>query len=287
MASPEEEHYRVMFSDRLKYAVQQPTSVLRPLFMQEMIEGEQAYFDGFGAKSKPRKKQYKNEDTQYTTTARDRRAIVLEEYYDAELFDKGDDKRLMQYLRPDGQYVQNCIAAFDRNDDEVIVTALAGSAWGGKNGTTEIPLPSGQKVPHGSVAGLTIEKLRAARKILKASNAIKKGDMPYCIIHPNATDDLLAETEIQTIDSNTIRALVDGEVDTFMGFRFVETTECPTGFAYCCTADSLIFGYNPSSVEVSLDRLPQKTNSRQLLIERTCAATRYFEEKVVEIDLVV
>ena len=42
-----------------------------------------------------------------------------------------------------------------------------------------------------------------------------------CVINPAGLTDLLGTTQITSSDYNTVKALVQGELDTFLGFKFV------------------------------------------------------------------
>ena len=42
----------------------------------------------------------------------------------------------------------------------------------------------------------------------------------HMIIHSNGLQALLAETAVTSSDFNTVKALVNGELDTFLGFKF-------------------------------------------------------------------
>lgn len=38
---------------------------------------------------------------------------------------------------------------------------------------------------------------------------------------------LLRETEVSSYDFNNVKALVEGKIDTFMGFKFIRTQRLP------------------------------------------------------------
>ncbi|MBF9655991.1 phage capsid protein, partial [Streptococcus pseudopneumoniae] len=79
---------------------------------------------------------------------------------------------------------------------------------------TTVALPSAQKVAAAS-AGLPIAKLRSAREILLGADVdLDMG--ATCIINPAGLTDLLSATEITSSDYNTVKALVQGQVDTFL-----------------------------------------------------------------------
>ncbi len=71
--------------------------------------------------------------------------------------------------------------------------------------------------------GLTIEKWIEAKSLFE-KNGIAESDPSYQLyltVTQNQLDDLLRTIEIASADYNTVRALVIGDVDQFMGFTFV------------------------------------------------------------------
>ena len=66
---------------------------------------------------------------------------------------------------------------------------------------------------------MNIDKLRAAAKALNQKNVPSENRM--MLIHASQLDALLGETETTSSDFATVKALVRGEIDTFMGFRFI------------------------------------------------------------------
>lgn len=94
--------------------------------------------------------------------------------------------------------------AVGRRIDQIVINALAAS------GTTNT-------VPVGTT-NLTVDKLREASFLLNEDNVDQT--MRFIAIHPSQLKSLLAESETTSSDFNTIRALVQGEIDSFMGFKF-------------------------------------------------------------------
>lgn len=66
---------------------------------------------------------------------------------------------------------------------------------------------------------LNLDKLLAAKKALDAKNVPSEGRM--MVIHANGLSALLNETELTSSDFATIKALSAGEINTFLGFRFI------------------------------------------------------------------
>ena len=71
----------------------------------------------------------------------------------------------------------------------------------------------------GSTSNMNIEKIRAAAKALNEKNV--PSENRYMLMHASQLDALLGETEVTSSDFASVKALVQGEINTFMGFNFV------------------------------------------------------------------
>jgi N4-gp56 family major capsid protein len=69
----------------------------------------------------------------------------------------------------------------------------------------------------GSTSNMNIEKLRATAKAMNQKNVPSEGR--YLLMHASQLDALLGETEITSQDFASVKALVRGEVNQFMGFN--------------------------------------------------------------------
>lgn len=71
----------------------------------------------------------------------------------------------------------------------------------------------------GAGTNMNLAKLLAAKKALDAKNV--PADGRCMIIHANGLSALLDETELTSSDFATVKALSTGEIDTFLGFKFI------------------------------------------------------------------
>jgi len=71
----------------------------------------------------------------------------------------------------------------------------------------------------GTGTNLNLAKLLAAKKALDAKNVPAEGRC--AIIHANGLSALLDETELTSSDFATVKALSTGEINTFLGFKFI------------------------------------------------------------------
>ncbi|MAB53514.1 phage capsid protein [Marinobacter sp.] len=101
------------------------------------------------------------------------------------------------------ELVQVVANAIGRRQDQLILDALLAG--------------KGSTVVHGST-NLTVAKLRDTKKTMDKNNVPPEDR--HMIIHANNLASLLSETSVTSADFNTVRALVSGELDTFLGFKF-------------------------------------------------------------------
>jgi len=117
----------------------------------------------------------------------------------------------------------------------------------------------------GAASNMNIEKLRAAAKALNEKN-VPASDR-YMLMHASQLDALLGETEVTSSDFASVKALVQGEINTFMGFRFITIGDrdeggLPKPSTRTCFAwhkDSM--GYAESMAQkTEVNYIPEKTS---------------------------
>jgi hypothetical protein len=106
------------------------------------------------------------------------------------------------------ELVQVVSSAIGRRQDQLILDALGASS-------TSLVVTEDEG---GTDTGLNVAKLRAAKRLLDKNN-VPPTDR-HMIIHANSLASLLGETSVTSADFNTVRALVAGELNTFLGFTF-------------------------------------------------------------------
>jgi hypothetical protein len=256
-------------------------SLLRGAVDVESVTGEKAYFDQVGAVAAVARAS-RHSDTPLLETPHSRRQVGLTTYEWADLIDDADKVRML--ADPTSNYARAAAAAIGRAQDDVIITALGGTAKTGKEGATSTVLPSGQKIVHGS-AGLTVAKLVTAKKLLDANNvdpSIKR----YIVVSPEQIEDLLNITTVTSSDYNTIKALVQGDINTFVGFEFVTSNRLSTDgtsrLCYAWAGDGVKMAIG-KDVTARIDERSDKSYSTQVYYCATFGATRMEEDKVVEI----
>lgn len=144
-----------------------------------------------------------------------------------QLMDSFDELKIL--LDPKGKYVENAVAAAGRQMDRLIIHAFFDNA---STGTTGSGSTSFSSDGGGSVAvdfgasgnvGMTVAKLRDAKRQLMAANVDVDSEELFCGINAKAHDSLLGEIQVTSMDFNERPTLVDGRVMRFMGFSFIHT----------------------------------------------------------------
>ena len=215
------------FSANLYMLAQQKGSRLRGLVSNETLTGEKKFFTRMGSTIAVRKTG-RNEDSPIIETALDNRMIVPKDYHWGDMVDTME--KLKTLTDPSGKLSMSGSYALGRAMDDEIISAMTGTAYSGKDGTTPVVLPAAQKIAltvgsTGANVGLNVGKLIAAKS--KFGKADLDLDDPenalYLAVSQSQLDDLLAITQVTSSDYNSVKALVEGKVDTFMGFKFVRT----------------------------------------------------------------
>ena len=132
--------------------------------------------------------------------------LTLEDWIAAEYSDIFSQQKVNFDER--SELVQVLGNAIGRRQDQLVLAALAAS------GTS---LAVGNDVG-GTDTNMNVAKLRQAKGLMDKNN-VPPMDR-HIIIHSNGLQSLLAETAVTSSDFNTVKALVNGELNTFLGFQF-------------------------------------------------------------------
>jgi hypothetical protein len=248
------------------------------------VVGEKVFFERIGATVAVKRTQ-RHGDTPLANTAHSRRAATMYDYEWADLIDSQDKLRTL--IEPTNTYAINGAYAIGRAFDDEIIAALGGNAYTGKDGTTVSALPAAQKIA-AAATGLTLAKLIKAREMFGLSEVDE--DMYTIALTSKQMTDLLNTTEVRSADYNAVKALVKGEVNTFMGFNFVKVNRLPVDGA----SARLVYAYAksgvglhvPQDIKTRIGERADKSYATQVYLCASVGATRIEDEKVIEIACV-
>lgn len=270
------------FSANVQLLSQQRGSILRGGVSEEAVTGEKAFFDQVGAAAAV-KRTSRHGDTPVVETPHSRRMVTMDSYEWADLIDDVDKVKML--IDPTSTYAQAAAAAMGRAMDDAIIAAATGTAKTGKSGGTSTSMLAANQIANGS-ADLTVAKLIQAKKILD-NGSVDPSIPRHIAVGPDQIEALLNTTSVTSSDFNTVKALVQGEVNTFMGFQFHMSTRLAksgnirTCFAWAEDGIKLAVG---KDVQSRIDERADKSYSTQVYYCATFGATRMEEAKVVQID---
>lgn len=270
---------------------QQKGSLLRSCVYEEPITGDRAYIDQVGA-VEAQEVSSRHADTPLISTPHSRRRIAPTPAVYADLIDRADKARsLNEFSSP---YAMAGAMALGRRFDRLIIKCAFATAYTGVDGTTTVAFPAGNVVAVNSWAygvgsgniGLTISKLIEAKIILDSAD-VDPDEEKYFACHSKQIGNLLATTEATNSDYASVKALVEGKIDTFMGFRFKRTNLVETdsnAYRRCIAWNKSGIGLGiAEEIFTSIDELPTKNFSTQVYLRQDAGASRLEEAKVVEV----
>lgn len=146
--------------------------------------------------------------------------------------------------------------AIGRRQDQLILSALANS------GTS---LSVSNDIG-GTDTNMNVAKLRQAKGLLDKNN-VPPTDR-HIVIHSNGLQSLLSETAVTSSDFNTVKALVAGELDTFLGFQFHVLGDRTEGGLAISSSDRTCFAFHKDAIgygegiapKTEINYIPEKTS---------------------------
>ena len=273
------------FRDNFIHLSQQKGSKLREsVRVHTDVVGKYDHFDRIGQTS-AQLITSRHADTPTVDTPHSRRRVTLADYNWADLVDRADEIKMLS--SPASEYMKAGVWAMGRTMDDIIITAFNGSATSvsSDDSTSSVSFDSNNQIAHGS-ADLSLAKVIQSAKIL-ADNDVDPDEERYAVVGPAQIEAMLNSSTVTSSDYNSIRLLMKGEIDTFMGFKWITSTRLPKSgnyrkaFFYAKSAMGLSVGLD---VVTSIDKRPDKNNSMQPYAQMSLGSTRIEEAKIVEVS---
>ena len=278
------------FRDGITVRAAQRESRLRSkVEVEENIRGVSASRDFVGAR-RPARRTSRHGDTVLRDTPHDRRWIDLATYDDADLIDDPDKVKML--TDPTNAYSQAMAQGFGREMDIIAVEGMIGTTRTGVGGAgtpSTAPTSMITNTLARDVGPPSGEMLLS--DLLTMKGLFDSREQPperYWAVTNEQIQDLLNLAQVQSSDTNTVRALAEGNINSYMGFEWVRV-EVPIIQLDAAAADQITvawvrqavclgFGYD---VRASIDRRPDKNNSTQIFYSMDCGACRLDDLGVV------
>lgn len=284
--------YVNQFSANVMMLAQQTESRLLKAVRTETLNGEYGFFDQIGSVD-PVERTTRHADSPFTEVPHSRRRVAGRDWEMSEIIDKQDTIRTLQ--DPQGSYTRAFAMGMNRKKDATIIEAFFATAYTGKSGATTVSFTAGNQiavdyVESGSAtnSSLTVGKLRRARELLLDAE-VSEGRELYIACSQREINALLRDTTVTSADYNSVKALVNGEVNTFMGFDFIRLPSAH--LALNGSSNRRIMAWHKEGVlfaslmepEVRAAEDPTKGFNTRLYMRSTFGATRMEEARCVEI----
>lgn len=294
MASSIETAFQQSYHNEFEIKFQQNGSRLRPFVTVRPQNTKRDFHDRIGTVAFT-EKTTRHAPTVLEEVEHTRISVSMRDYRNAIPFDT-EDKLRMNLNDPRMAYAETQAKALGRQLDSVIIAAATGTTYTGEDGTTAETYSAStygvavDAVAPGQIAAdsnLTIEKLIQARSKLFTAEAVSDGEPLVCIVTQSQLNSLLRIAEIQNIDTNEIRALVRGSIDTYMGFNFIRTqllTKDANNVRTCLAfpKSAIVVGMADERT-TKIDQRADLNYTWQVWTQGTFGAARTWREKVVSI----
>lgn len=281
-------HYQIRYRDDVIELAQQRMSRLRRTVREDPDElhGKAGYFDRMGAVDA-------NEvtgvlqDITLSDVPLSRRRIVLRDFDWYGAVDRGDKRRISAGKALPMKYRDNAVRAMNRKYDDLIIAASTGNAESidKDDAAVNVPLPAAQKIAV-AASGLTKNKVIEAKQILDAAE-IDEDEERFAVVSAKQISDLLKITEATSSDFVAIKALVEGKVDTWIGFHWIRSERLGLdggGDRQCLfyVASAMGLAIGEDIVTDISPRLDKRGHPLQAAVMFSADATRIEDEKMVE-----
>lgn len=196
--------------------------------------------------------------------------VTLEDWNAAEYTDVFNEAKTNISERE--ELASSIAKAISRREDQLIIDAL--------NATTTALTVA--KSVGGADTDLNVDKLRRARRLLGDSGVGEDEQLTYVGSYVGQ-EGMLGQTEVTSADYNSVRALVNGEINKFMGFTFKWISTRAEGGLDLSSGDRTTFAYAKSAIGHAIG-MDQRMEVHYIPTKTSWLANMLFSAGSVEID---
>jgi len=287
MADTQNEIYAQAYGRNIMQLAQQKYSkLINYIFMRPNVRGKTFFQDRIGEWSMS-VKGGRNVTTPNNDPNLSRRMGTLVDYHDARLLDRGDEIRTIS--DPRSAYTIAAARSLGRKIDDVILSAAVGTAYYGETGTSSVT--HSNTVAIATCGYITLANLASVKKAFDDADVEEEDRI--IVITPLALSNLLQVEQIASADYAAVKALVRGDVDSFMGFKFITSTRVDNisggnldANSYSCIAFQK-YGVCLAMGDAPVVRTDERTDlsySWQIYYELNIGGVRLEEARVVSGD---
>ena len=294
--------FKKQYDGAFRLAFQQTESALRSIVRNETQSAEFKFWDWIepttAVRGRARKSKTPDIETSYL-----RRGCKTEPLTWAET--TGDPDKLRMMGDPTSDLLRNGAASIRRAEDALILEAIWGTALTGKDGGTSVTAATecykmlgdgtfanpGTAVSDTTETGLTLAKIAALGRTLD-ENKVPSVNR-WIVANTHQKWYLLGSTKATSIDYAAVKALVDGNIGEYLGFKFkwlpsdcfvTDTTDTGCLRCACFQTDSVLYSVS-RDLTTHVDKLPEQNYDTQAFAELFSGAVRLQPNGVIPLLL--
>lgn len=210
------------FGQNVYHTAQQKGSVFEQYCRTETVNGTAKFLDILGP-TVAQDRTTRNPDTPNVAMYHARRMITMADKDWGTLVDDMDKLRMIHM--PESDYLMAAVNAFGRKKDDMFIQAFIANAYVDVDGGTSVAFPNTQKIASttgSALDNLNLDAIAMAAKMFDEADI--DPDLPrFITCSPSGMKNLLKDTKVTNADYANVKALVEGKVDTFYGFKFIKS----------------------------------------------------------------
>jgi len=278
---------------------QQKGSKLRNYVRNETVSNARnAYFERLG-EADAQEITTRHGDTPLNEIPHSRRRLTPADYNTATLLD--DEDQLKMLIDPRSPYANAQAMTLGRQIDDIIIAGVYADVATGQSGATSVAFKDDSISQNGDGTSTTLGTLAAVAtvadinlaRILAMMNIFNEEDVDpdipkYWCVTPKEIKVMLDIEELTSADYVTVKALMEGKIESFMGFKWVWSNRLPadaaTGTAsrtFAWAEDGLILG-TAENITSRITERDDKNYSIQVYSKMSAGAIRLEGAKVHE-----
>lgn len=167
--------------------------------------------------------------------AHTRATATIEDWNAPEFTDIFDQQKVNYDER--AELAETIAGAIGRREDQLILDALDAAST-----TLTVSTDIG-----GTATGLNTAKFRRTRQLLSTQGVPKSGGRTL-VLHSIGMEQMLGDSDADTVDKNIIKALVDGDINKWLGFQIIEMEDRDEGGLPLASSVRTSYAYHVTAV---------------------------------------
>jgi len=217
MADTQNEIYAQAYGRNIMQLAQQKYSKLMgTVYMKPNVRGKTYFQDQIGEWAMEVKGS-RNTQTPNNDPNLARRMGTMIDYHDNRLLDRGDELKTIS--DPRSAYTIAAAQSLGRRIDVSIIEGLLGTSKSGETGSTSV---TNSNIVLATASSPTLARVVAVKKVFDDAD-VETEDRYFCCT-PEFLDNLLSVEQATSSDYAAIKALVRGEINSWMGFNWIMST---------------------------------------------------------------